>query len=169
MYFLTKICRCTRFKRKQSTEANVMVSTNPIITHNGTSYQHTTADVFEPRTDIIEKLVTELKDMVRQNTTNLSAQKKIQQQLEQIIELNVDLTSTIHDLQKAICQSKSTSSIISRPTIIPPNDIKYTSTPPINIPNTCNYGTKPLSPTWFPVSIKDKEHENTNSFSDDDT
>lgn len=129
--------------------------------------------VFEPRIDVLEKLVSELKTQVEQiartQTTDSTDRKEDMGRMMQLLELlrveHATITATANPLQP-------------RPTlVIPPpptftrcgaNEDWASSSSPVDIPCTNVSSTKPPSPTWYPVSVESTAYHDAYSSEEDD-
>lgn len=129
--------------------------------------------VFEPRIDVLEKLVSELKTQIEQiartQTTDSMERKDDMGRMMQLLELlrveHATITATANPLQP-------------RPTlVIPPpptftrcgaNEDGASSSSPVDIPCTTVSSTKLPSPTWYPVSAESTAYHDAYSSEEDD-
>lgn len=129
--------------------------------------------VFEPRIDVLEKLVSELKTQVEQiartQTTDSTERKDDMARMLQLLELlrveHATVATTANPLQ-------------SRPTlVIPPpptfarcgaNDEGVPLSSPVDIPTATASSTTPPSPTWYPVSADSTAYHDAYSSEEDD-
>ena len=118
-------------------------------------HPHAIANVFEPRIDVLEKMVSELKTITK-NTAGVQQTQttRILELLESLHVEHISLASADSPLPNRNCNQHT---YAKRPSLVipPPPPLKpHSSHDEIHTKSNSDQQTDPQSPVWFPVSVE---------------